>query len=58
MSESEGHRPTGERSEEDRVGDAAVDEVERRARAQEDADADERVAVRDDEGRITEERAQ
>ncbi len=38
--------------------DAAVDEVERRARAREDADAEERVAVRDDDGRITEERAQ
>ncbi|GAA1060201.1 hypothetical protein [Agromyces bracchium] len=58
MSESEGHRPQGDRSEEDLVADAAVDEVERRARAQEDADADERVAVRDDDGRIIEERAQ
>ncbi|WP_353816375.1 hypothetical protein [Agromyces sp. SYSU T00266] len=58
MSESEGHRPGGNRSEEDRVLDAAVEEVERRARAQEDADADEHVAVRDDDGRITEERAQ
>jgi hypothetical protein len=59
MSESEGRRPGVDRSEdEDRVMDAAVDEVERRARAQEDADAEERVAVRRDEGRITEERAQ
>lgn len=56
---SEGHRPEGGRPEdEQRVMDAAVDEVERRARAEEDADADERVAVRHDEGRITEEPAQ
>ncbi|MRX44120.1 hypothetical protein [Agromyces kandeliae] len=58
MSESDGHGPKAARSEEDRVMDAAVDEVQRRARAQEDADADERIAVRDDDGRITEERAQ
>ncbi|WP_400995812.1 hypothetical protein [Agromyces sp. GXQ0307] len=63
MSESEDHRPEGHEPEDarasgDRVAEAAVEEVERRARAQEDADADERVAVRDDDGRITEERAQ
>ncbi|WP_430647736.1 hypothetical protein [Agromyces sp. GXS1127] len=58
MSEQEGHRPDTAGVEDDRVADAAVDEVERRARAQEDADAEERVAVRDDDGGITEERAQ
>ncbi|WP_438856524.1 hypothetical protein [Agromyces sp. M3QZ16-3] len=58
MSETDGDGPRTARSEEDRVMDAAVDEVERRARAREDADAEERVAVRDDDGRITEERAQ
>ncbi len=58
MSESEGRRQHDGRTEEDRVIDAAVDEVERRARAQEDADTDERVAVRNEDGRITEERAQ
>jgi|GEM_PF-2826183 len=59
MSESEGSRThDGSPENDDRVSDAAVEEVERRARAQEDADADERVAVRDDDGRITQERAQ
>jgi hypothetical protein len=43
----------------DREMDAALEEAERKARAEEDADPDERVAVRDeDSGRITEERAQ
>ena len=43
----------------DREMDAALEEAERKARAQEDADPQERVAVRDDEtGEISEERAQ
>ena len=43
----------------DREMDAALEEAERKARAEEDADPEERVAVRDDDsGRINEERAQ
>ncbi|GGI47992.1 hypothetical protein BCL57_002946 [Agromyces flavus] len=43
----------------DREMDAALEEAERKARAEEDADPEERVAVRDDDtGGITEERAQ
>lgn len=43
----------------DREMDAALAEAERKARAEEDADAGERVAIRDDDsGRITEEPAQ
>jgi hypothetical protein len=38
--------------------DAAVAEAERRARAEEDADPNERVAVQHDSGDITEEPAQ
>ncbi|MGR0319052.1 hypothetical protein [Agromyces sp. ZXT2-3] len=58
MTEPEGHGRNADESEDDRVADAAIEEVERRARAQEDADAEERVAVQDDDGRITQERAQ
>lgn len=51
--------PQSEDPQTDREMEAAVDEAERKARAEEDADPDEQVAVRDDEsGRITEERAQ
>ncbi|GAA2045652.1 hypothetical protein GCM10009819_36420 [Agromyces tropicus] len=58
MSEPRDERSGDEPGDEDRILDAAVDEVERRARAEEDADAGERVAVQDERGRITEERAQ
>ena len=51
--------PQSEDPQADREMEAAVDEAERRARAEEDADPEERVAVRDaGSGRITEERAQ
>ena len=54
MSDPQSEDPTA-----DREMDAALEEAERKARAEEDADPEERVAVRDDEtGRITEERAQ
>ena len=51
--------PQSEDPRTDREMDAALEEAERKARAEEDADSDERVAVRDEEsGGITEERAQ
>ena len=54
MSDPQSEDPTA-----DRKMEAALEEAERKARAEEEADPDERVAVRDEEsGRISEERAQ
>ena len=51
--------PQSEDPQADREMDAALEEAERKARAEEVADADESVAVRDEaSGRIGEERAQ